>query len=194
MVANPKAVNNFAGALMRRSKTDPIYAEVLLQFARRMPFVRWQPPRRQVLELRAVARRIEGLLRSLSRERNRLYAANRCGEFGATVHEDLKESIQALQARLARLRRHGLEIIAADERLQRRYEHLVSVRGISDRSAIHLLAELEVLPADMSVRQWVAHAGLDPRSRSHGPHESRSTATGSSLPRRAHAGPVPARH
>ena len=30
-------------------------------------------------------------------------------------------------------------------------------------SALRLLAELCVLPADMTPRQWVAHAGLDPR-------------------------------
>jgi anaerobic selenocysteine-containing dehydrogenase len=29
---------------------------------------------------------------------------------------------------------------------------------------VHILAELAVLPEDMSVRQWVAHAGLDPRT------------------------------
>lgn len=31
------------------------------------------------------------------------------------------------------------------------------------RSALHLLAELLLLPADRDVRQWVAYAGLDPR-------------------------------
>ena len=29
--------------------------------------------------------------------------------------------------------------------------------------AISIIAELSVLPADMTDRQWVAHAGLDPR-------------------------------
>jgi transposase len=29
---------------------------------------------------------------------------------------------------------------------------------------VQLLPELLVLPADMTVRQWVAHAGLDPRA------------------------------
>ena len=47
--------------------------------------------------------------------------------------------------------------------IKRCFELLVSVKGIADASAIALLAELAVLPEDMTTRQWVAHAGLDPR-------------------------------
>jgi transposase len=46
MVANPRAVANFAKAYLQRSKTDPLDAEVLLEFARRMPFTPWWPRRR----------------------------------------------------------------------------------------------------------------------------------------------------
>ena len=35
--------------------------------------------------------------------------------------------------------------------------------GIATAAGIQLLAELAVLPSDMDVRQWVAHAGMDPR-------------------------------
>jgi transposase len=46
----------------------------------------------------------------------------------------------------------------------------VSVKGIAAASATQILAELSVLPGDMTSRQWVAHAGLDPRQ-----HESGSS-------------------
>ena len=39
----------------------------------------------------------------------------------------------------------------------------MSIKGLATTSAIAILAEIAVLPRDMSVRQWVAHAGLDPR-------------------------------
>lgn len=35
--------------------------------------------------------------------------------------------------------------------------------GIAKPSAINLLGEILSLPEDMTARQWVAHAGLDPR-------------------------------
>ncbi len=44
MVLNPRAARNFAKALMRRSKTDPIDARVLREYVRRMEFVPWHPP------------------------------------------------------------------------------------------------------------------------------------------------------
>jgi transposase len=55
-VINPKAARRFAEALDQRSKNDPVDSEVVLQYALRMPFTRWQPPRVQDLQLRAITR------------------------------------------------------------------------------------------------------------------------------------------
>ncbi|MFQ5745369.1 MAG: IS110 family transposase, partial [Acidobacteriota bacterium] len=162
MVANPKAVRDFAGAFLRRSKTDALDADVLLEFARRMPFVSWQPPAPEVLELRALARRIEGLQKMLSQERNRLHAAGRSAA-GAAVQEDVQLHIAHLRDRIRGLRHHALTLVAEHPRLARRLRQLCSIKGIADASAIQILAELETLPPGMTVRQWVAHAGLDPR-------------------------------
>ena len=40
---------------------------------------------------------------------------------------------------------------------------LISVKGIAQATAIQLIGELLVLPKDMTPKQWVAYAGLDPR-------------------------------
>ena len=61
------------------------------------------------------------------------------------------------------LRASVLEMIQSDVQLARRYELLLSVKGIGQISAIAILSELAVLASDMTDRQWVAHAGLDPR-------------------------------
>jgi hypothetical protein len=58
MVANPRAIKQFTGALMQRSKTDLTAAVALRDFAIRMPFVAWQPPAAHLLDLRGIARRI----------------------------------------------------------------------------------------------------------------------------------------
>lgn len=44
MVANPRATADFGKALLQRSKTDALDAEVILEFTKRMPFLRWEPP------------------------------------------------------------------------------------------------------------------------------------------------------
>ncbi|MGH9510200.1 MAG: IS110 family transposase [Terriglobales bacterium] len=168
MVANPRAVRHFAQALMQRSKTDPLDARVLLEFAVRMPFQPWQPPSATALHLGALARRLEALTDLLTAERNRLHAAGASQALPAVIRQDLRRSIAFHERAIARLTRQALQLIAADPLWQERFEQLDSIPGIAATSAIALLAELSLLAAGLDVRQWVASAGLDPREYSSG--------------------------
>ncbi len=163
MVANPRAVRHFAQALMQRSKTDLLDAEVLRQFAARMPFVAWRPPSAAALKLVAVARRLEALTEMLAAEKNRRHAAALSAALPAIIRRDVERSIQTQERAIQRLTRAVQEFILDDPELARRYQLLLSIPGVAATSALHLLAELTLLPAGMDVRQWVAYAGLDPR-------------------------------
>lgn len=168
MVANPRAVRNFAQALMQRSKTDPLDAVMLMEFAARMPFQAWQPPSKTVLHLCALARRLAALTELATAEKNRLHAACAAQALPEAVRQDLKRSIEFHQRALERLSGKALEMIARDPRLQERFEQLDSIPGVATASAISILAELSLLSPDLDVRQWVASAGLDPRQHSSG--------------------------
>jgi transposase len=163
MVANPRAVRHFATALMQRSKNDCLDAVVLCEFAARMPFVAWRPPSAAALKLLAVARRLEALTDMLAAEKNRLHAASVSQALPAIIRRDVQRSIQTQQRAIERLTRAVQEFILDDPELSRRYELLLSIPGVASTSALHLLAELVMLPDGMDVRQWVAYAGLDPR-------------------------------
>jgi transposase len=163
MVANPRAVRDFGRARFQRSKTDKTDAAVLLAFAERMPFQPWCPPPPEIWELRALSRRISALTQTVARERNRLHATRH-----EAVREDIEILIQELERHVETLSRQALEIVHRHEELNRRFKHLISVKGIGPTSALRLLAELCVLPDDMTPRQWVAHAGLDPRQHQSG--------------------------
>jgi len=168
MVANPRAARHFAQAMMQRSKTDRIDAEVLRQFAARMPFVVWRPPSAAVLKLVAVARRLEALTQMVADEKNRLHAASLSEALPAVVRRDVQRSIRTQQRAIERLSRAAQEFVATDPELERRYGLLLSIPGFAATSALHTLAELALLPAGMDVRQWVAYAGLDPRHHTSG--------------------------
>jgi transposase len=168
MVANPRAVRHFAQALMERSKTDPLDARVLLEFAVRMPFQPWQPPSATALHLCALARRLEAITDLCVAERNRLHAASAAQALPAAIRQDLRRSIAFHQRAVARLTRQALALIAGDPRLQERFQQLDSIPGIGSTSAIALLGELSLLAAGLEVGQWVASAGLDPREYSSG--------------------------
>jgi transposase len=168
MVANPRAIKQFTGALMQRSKTDLTAAVALRDYAIRMPVVAWQPPAAQVLELRAIARRIAALVVERTRERNRLHALAATEAASALVCHDIEVNVRHLQRRMARLSAQAIAFIATHADLQQAFDLLVSVPGIAAHTAVQLLPELLVLPNTMTVRQWVAHAGLDPRAHQSG--------------------------
>ncbi len=168
MVANPRAVRNFAQALMQRSKTDPLDAVMLMEFAARMPFQAWQPPSPRVLHLCALARRLAAITELCAAEKNRLHAARAAQALPEVVRQDLQRSIAFHERALQRLTEKALELIASDPLLRERFEHLDSIPGVAAASAIPILAELSMLSADLGVRQWVASAGLDPREHSSG--------------------------
>ena len=168
MVANPRAVRHFAQARMQRSKTDPLDARMLLEFAARMEFQPWQPPSRTALHLCAMARRLAAITELCVAEKNRLHAARSAQALPAVIRQDLERSIAFHQRAAARLTRQALKLIEAHPLLRQRFEELDSIPGIAQTSAIPLLAELGMLAPDMDARQWVASAGLDPREYSSG--------------------------
>jgi transposase len=168
MVANPRAVRHFAQAMMRRSKSDALDALVLWEFVQRMPFAQWQRPSDNTLALWAVSRRLEALTKQRAAEKNRLHAATVATALPQLVRKSVLRMLRAIEREIQALRQHALRLIAAEPRSQWRYQQLRSVKGIGEVSAIALLAELLLLPADRDVRQWVAFAGLDPREYSSG--------------------------
>ena len=168
MVANPRAIKQFMGALMQRSKTDLTAATALRDYAIRMPFVAWEPPAPQVLEVRGIARRIAALVVERTRERNRLHALQATATASAVVCNDIDVNVRHLERRIELLAAQAIALIGAHADLHAAFTRLVSVPGIATHSAVQLLPELLVLPEAMTVRQWVAHAGLDPRAHQSG--------------------------
>ena len=160
-VLNPKLVNRFAATLCR-SKTDPADAQVLAEYASRMPFQSWHAPRAAALELRTITRHMASLTQQHTRQSNRLHAASASTTGSPCVRKDLRRSLRDLKRRIDQMRRAALALLAQDVELCPRFALLLSIPGIGEISALHLLGELALLAPHLTVRQWVAHSGLDP--------------------------------
>ena len=78
------------------------------------------------------------------------------------VLDDLKRARAAIAKRILRLRKQALAMVGEDKDLARKFEQLKGIKGIGETSAVQLLGELAGLSPEMTVRQWVAHSGLDP--------------------------------
>lgn len=163
MVLNPRAAKDFGRALQNRSKTDVVDSLTLLEYVKRMEFRPWQPPHDKLLQLRDLSRRIKALTKQATQEKNRLEAASCCQGLSPAVKKDLQAHLRFLQRSIDKLLKHATELIDQDPLLRRVCEQLTSIKGIATVSATHLMAELLLLSDDMTAKQWVAHAGLDPR-------------------------------
>jgi len=163
MVVNPKAAKNFAAALMTRNKSDAVDAGMLAQFAQTMPFTPWQRPDGSALGLRACARRLAALSKACTQAKNQLHAASQTISTPELVLADLRLTIAQGVEQITQLRAGAGALIAADGALSEIFTLLTTVTGIATASAIQIMGEIVVLPADMQAKQWVAMAGLDPR-------------------------------
>lgn len=161
-VLNPKKAREFAHTLGRRSKTDKADAASLSDYSRRMDFVAWRRPARSALQLRAIGRHIATLTAEHTRLGNRLHAAQGSQATPRCVRDDLNRSMTGLQKRLVRLRREAVKIIRQASEMERKFQQLIAMPGIAETSAIGILSELAILGPELTVRQWVAHSGLDP--------------------------------
>ena len=163
MVLNPKAARRYAEAVMCRTKTDPVDAAILAEYATHMPFIPWVRPDDTTLAIRACARRLAALTKQRTQAKNQLHTWQATDTTPAFIVEDVLLTISQLDNQIVRLREHALALIAEDPQLNKVLELLLSIKGIAQASAIQLMGELLILPADMTARQWVAMAGLDPR-------------------------------
>lgn len=163
MVVNPKASKHFAEVLMKRSKTDAVDAGVLATYCQRMDFNVRQCPSQHKLDLRICSRRLVELKKQRTRAKNQLHALESSTSTPGYILEDARQAIRELDARVDTLQVHALSIIQQDSVINEMFELLLSIKGVAEVSAVQILGEILVLPGDMTARQWVAHAGLDPR-------------------------------
>jgi transposase len=172
-VANPRMMRRFAESLGKRSKTDPVDARVLAEFTARMPLTPWQAPSRAALQLRTLVRTIAALNQIATQQKNREHAVQASAVLAPVVARELARHTRYLEQRMGKLRQQAQRMVQRDAELQRRWQHLLSVPGIGEVSALQILGELVVLPPTLDARQWVAHCGLDPKH-----HESGSSVQG----------------
>jgi transposase len=148
---------------MKRSKTDAVDAEILAIYCEKMSFEVWIRPSDEFITLRAIARRIAALTKQKAQTKNQLHALISTEQTPQLVIDQTRELIQFLDEQIKVPRDAGLKLIQQHAELNEALILITSIKGIAAASAIQLLAELMILPQDMSAKQWVAFAGLDPR-------------------------------
>src|SRR5579862_5499064 len=161
-VVNPRQVRDFAKALGRLAKTDPLDADTLALFAER---VRPQPravPDEATREFDALLGRRRQLLEMRIAESNRLGTA-----LAARVRASLQAHIDWLDQQLGAVEQELGHIVQASPVWRAKDELLQSIPGIGPRASQTLLAALPELGC-LTRQQIAALVGLAPLNRDSG--------------------------
>jgi len=164
MLVNPNVSRKFSEALSTRNKTDKVDATVLAEYACRMEFVPWEAPSDNALKLRMFSRRIVQLTKMKAQSKNQLHALSATAMTPEELISDCESQIEFYEKNIEKLTKRTVELILSSDELKQKFELMISIKGIAEASAIQILGELVMLPNELTKKQWVAYAGLDPRA------------------------------
>jgi transposase len=162
---NPRRVRQFALALGKWAKSDPIDAAVLAEFGQRIgPRLLEQRPknRGQLTEMLACRRQ---LIESRTAHQNQLYQAHM-----PFVQKSLGKVLSLLNRQVEQLDRQIARVIDDDEHLDRMDQILRSIPGVGAVLSATLLAQLSEL-GQLGHKQIAALAGVAPMDRQSGPRD-----------------------
>lgn len=171
--AHPKAVRNFAKALKANAKSDPIDAEVILQYGLRMDLAPTLPPAPELTALRALTSRREDLNAILVSEKNRLTAP----ALSAGTKRSLQKHIRFLLKMLKELETEMQTLVAAHPSLKAAINCLDKEHGVGFISAAAIYASMPEL-GTLTKQSSAALAGLAPFIRASGKFQGQRKITG----------------
>jgi len=162
-VVNPARIKAYGASELARNKTDKLDAALTARFCRAHAPSPWVPPAAGLRELRELVRRCDALKAARVQEMNRRAAgfASPAVAISIKAHIDwLDEQVEAVMSEVKRL-------VASDPALSKNFALVRSITGISEVSAVVLLAELPNI-AEFTPKALAAFAGLSPSEHSSG--------------------------
>jgi len=163
-IVNPARVKHFAGALMKRHKTDKSDAAVLARYAAQMQPSIWQPPNQVQSQMQDLKRLADDLQADRTRVKNRLEGLRT----SSPARRYLEEQLRQVQEQLKQVQEELNRLLDADEQTESQCRLLESIIGIGRTSALQLLAELPDLSRFDSADELLAYAGMCPHQQQSG--------------------------
>lgn len=166
-VVNPAHVHNFAKSLPRRSKTDPLDAQLLRQFGLERQPTAWTPPPDVYHELRQRLVARDALIEMRQQARNHRHALLQWPVQIASVKEHLNGVIADLDRRIETVEREIAEVLAHGTWAESAIL-LQTINSIGPLTTAWLLVLTLNFEACPSAAAAVAYAGLAPMLRQSG--------------------------
>ena len=167
-LVNPACIAAFAKAQLRRSKTDPVDAEVIRCYAESQKPPLWKPAAKSIRQLYELVTQGEAIQSSLQQWQNRHHAHGYIADLPKAVVKTRRAIERSLMRQLQLIEAAIDQLCASEPGLAQQVMLLETIPGVARKSAVRLLAYGQQWLTDRSAKALVAHAGLAPHHRRSG--------------------------
>lgn len=167
--ADARKVKAFIRSLGIHGKSDPLDAKALSGYGQeRHPFLPlWSMPDENMKILQALITRRQELVALGTAEKNRMQAPLNKQKSYRFIVSSCRKILKVIAAELQKIEQNIRQIITEDENLKKRQEVMLTIKGVGEKTAALLLAQMPEL-GSLSRRQAAALAGVAPHPRQSG--------------------------
>lgn len=162
-LVNPAQIKHYGRSLLKRSKTDKIDSQLIAEFAQRHELSEWKPLSPSLQTLKDQMRCLEAFKRDATQTANRLEHAK-----DSVVRKMLQERLEHIQKQIDKLTLSLKNLAKEDSLIAHQMALLMSIPGVGETTALHLLGELPDLSTFKCAKQLAAFAGLNPSIKTSG--------------------------
>ncbi|MDV7141009.1 IS110 family transposase [Maribacter sp. TH_r10] len=154
-------VKRYAQSLDQRSKTDALDSRMLSMLGLERSIRLWQPPSKELQQLKALSRERSSLLKDRTIETNRQGAISSSVYSNAKALKRHKNRLKLLECQIALIEKEMQELISKNEVLKQKIGFLMSIPGISFISAATVIGETLGFESIVNAKQLASYAGYD---------------------------------
>jgi transposase len=166
----PYKTKHYLKSLGIKSKNDKIDARGLSLMGAQQNHKPWRPYSKSIYTLRSLTRQHESVTKLKTRLQNQLHANAHAAFKSGLVKNQLKATLRLLEKQLDELEIEISGLIDKDEKLNKKYSDIVTIKGISKLSWATVIAETNGFETFENQRQLVSYSGYDVVENQSGKH------------------------
>jgi transposase len=154
-------VKRYAQSLDQRSKTDALDSRMLSMLGLERSIRLWHPPSEELQQLKGLSRERSSLLKDKNTETNRQGAINSSVYSNTKALKRHKSRLKLLESQIAIIEEEMQELVSKNEDLERKIGFMMSIPGISFKSAATIIGETLGFESIVNAKQLASYAGYD---------------------------------
>lgn len=154
-------VKRYAQSLDQRSKTDALDSRMLSMLGLERELRLWEPPCKELQQLKSLGRERSTLLKDRTTEINRQAAIESSSYSNPRATKRHKRRLQLIGQQIASIEQEMRDLVSEVPTLGKRIGHLESIPGVSFISAASVVGETLGFESMSNAKQLASYAGYD---------------------------------